>query len=431
MSKPHILYILWSFIILSLLRLQLNTGRLTRIQELETNTENLKNENYTKYMNPEFDKVYIKYVKKHNKIIANLLASSNNSSELPKVVVVRPDMHSGFGNRMPGIICGFLYSLISDRLFFIDGYQNFDNYFEKDFDHNWDTVSYLYRGSTAKDLHVNETINNFTLVTRGNFSSEEINSYDILRVHTWDYVCAPLSSNPYYKEWFNKIIPDYRIFTTISLRLLRLHPDLKSQVEEYANNNFSDYNIGIHLRERKIKNDTNSLMIPIGHYYEAVRMLMLEVKNKNVSIFVAADTTDGRNKLVNLLNNMDLNNTITWENSGTEAGAIIDLKLLGICDDLVLTYASSFGFLAAGWSHKASRQRGLFIINPIKKVWTDNLQVIDKVWMWGAISSEPCMYMSKLLITNEDEETTRIFKSNPLWIHYSQCHYPIEPYKKS
>ncbi|CAG8676063.1 22950_t:CDS:2, partial [Gigaspora rosea] len=380
----------------------------------ETNTENLKNEDYTKYMNPEFDKVYNEYVKKHNKIITNLLDPSNYSSELPKVVVVKPDMSSGFGNRMPGIICGFLYSLISDRLFFMDGYQNFDNYFEKDFDHNWDTVSYLYSGSTAKDLHFMEKINNFTLLTRGNFSSEEINSYDILRVYTLDYICAPLSSNPYYKEWFNKIIPDYRIFTTISLRLLRLHPDLKSQVEDYSNNNFNDYNIGIHLRENKFK---TPWMIPIEHYYEAARMLMLEVKNKNISIFVAADTNDGHN--------MDLHNSIMWENSGTEAGAIIDLKLLGLCDDLVITYASSFGLLAAGWTHKASRQRGLFVINPIKKNLIENLQVVDKVWMWGAISSEPCMYMSKFLFEHEDEENVRIFKSNPLWIHYSQCSFAI------
>ncbi|CAG8833633.1 36112_t:CDS:2, partial [Gigaspora margarita] len=416
MPKQHIiLYIIWNVITFSLLFLLINTYRFICIPKLMetkeatngTNTENLKNEEYTKYMNSKFDKVYNEYVNKHNITITKLLDPSNNLSELPKVVVVRPDMKQGFGNRIPGIICGFLYSLISDRLFFIDGYIDFDNYFEKDFDHNWDTVSYLYRESTAKDLHILEKVNNFTLVARGNFSSEEISSYDILRVHTRDYICAPLSSNPYYKEWFNKIIPDYRIFATISLRLLRLHPDLKSQVEDYASNNLRDYNIGIHLREKKKPDNTNSWMIPIEHYYEAVRMLMLEVNNKNVSIFVATDSTNGRNRLVNLLNNMDLFNPIMQEdeNPGTEAGALIDLKILGLCDDLVITYASSFGFLAAGWSYKASRQRGLFIINPIIKDWTDNLQVVDKVWMWGAISSEPCMYMSKLLITNEDEET--------------------------
>ncbi|CAG8555195.1 10853_t:CDS:1, partial [Gigaspora margarita] len=77
--------------------------------------------------------------------------------------------------------------------------------------------------------------------------------------------------------------------------------------------------------------------------------------------------------------NMDLFNPIMPGNPGTEAGALIDLKLLGLCDDLVITYASSFGFLAAGWSHKASHQRGshqrgLFIINQIKQDWTDNLK---------------------------------------------------------
>ncbi|CAG8722051.1 15426_t:CDS:1, partial [Dentiscutata heterogama] len=102
-------------------------------------------------------------------------------------------------------------------------------------------------------------------------------------------------------------------------------------------------------------------------------------------------------------------------------GALIDIKLLGLCDDLVITYSSSFGFLAAGWSQKASRQRGPFVVMPIRDS-DDDLWLVDKVWIWGAISSEPCMYLSKELMEYEDEETVTVFKTNPLWMHYSQCH---------
>jgi len=85
-----------------------------------------------------FETLYDDYVKKHNQVVTELLNSTSRhaSSSLPKVVVVKPDMKTGYGNRFPILTCGFLYSLVTDRLFFIDGYQNFEDYFEKDFNHD-------------------------------------------------------------------------------------------------------------------------------------------------------------------------------------------------------------------------------------------------------------------------------------------------------
>ncbi|CAG8788920.1 12532_t:CDS:1, partial [Dentiscutata erythropus] len=384
----------------------------------------------------DFDIVYNEYVKKHNKIVAELLKPSANLSELPKVVVVIPDMKTGYGNRLPGIVCGFLYSLITDRLFFIWGYHNFEDYYEKDFNHDWNTVINLYKNSTYRYIHYLNQFNDFQLVTRGNLSTEEITSHNILYVYTWDYACVPITSNPRYKKWFDKIIPDYRVFTTISLKLLRLHPNINQKVETFADNNFGNYTIGIHLRKKKVLDD---MIMPVEHYKEVINMLVMGMKNMNISIFVAADSNDGREELINSFRevfnphsnnsikivhtgeNMDLRNPVSW-NTGSEVGALIDIKLLGLCDDLVITYSSSFGFLAAGWSQKASRLRGPFVVMPISD--SDDLWLVDKVWMWGAISNEPCMYLSKELMENEDEETIAVFKTNPLWMHYSQCHWP-------
>ena len=85
-----------------------------------------------------FETLYDDYVKKHEQVVTELLnsTSNHNSSSLPKVVVVKPSMKNGYGNRFPILTCGFLYSLVTDRLFFIDGYQNFEDYFEKDFNHD-------------------------------------------------------------------------------------------------------------------------------------------------------------------------------------------------------------------------------------------------------------------------------------------------------
>ncbi|CAG8632871.1 21037_t:CDS:2, partial [Cetraspora pellucida] len=292
----------------------------------------------------------------------------------------------------------------------------------KDFDHDWKIVKDLYKNSTFKYIHDKEAYNDFKLVTRGNFSNKEVTKYDILGISTLDYPCAPIMANPNYRKWFKKKIPDYGIFTAISLKLLRVHPDIRNHVENFASNNFGDYNIGIHIREKK---PPAGMILPVEHYYHTVKMLMLGIEKKDISIFVAADTNDGRNKLVNLLreefksrnnsikivqseDNMNMANTVSL-NMGSEVGALIDMKLLSLCDDLVLSYSSSFGFTAAGWSHKASRQRGPFVVMPIKDS-QDDLTEVDKVWVWGATSSEPCMYMSKSLINNEDEKTVQVFK---------------------
>ncbi|CAG8649479.1 24641_t:CDS:1, partial [Cetraspora pellucida] len=216
-----------------------------------------------------------------------------------------------------------------------------------------------------------------------------------------------------------------------------LNQTLSKQVETFAVNNFTNYTIGVHLREKKA---TRGLITPIEHFSETVKLLMLGMKNMNITIFVAADSNIGREKLVNLLHeittynnnsikivhtndDMDVKNPYNT-NTGTEAGALTDMKLLSLCDDLVITYGSSFGFVTSAWSLKASRPRGPFVVMPIKNSSKDFDDAL-KVWMWGATASEPCMYLSKWVIDKEDKEISKTFKSNPLWMHYSQCHWPL------
>ncbi|CAG8551746.1 13931_t:CDS:2 [Racocetra fulgida] len=339
-------------------------------------------------------------------------SSKPNTSELPKVVVVQTDLTKGYGNRIPPLVCGFIYSLLSDRLFFIDGYDNFTDYYEKDFELDWKIVENMYKNSTSRHLHKRNILNDFQLMATGNLSNDKT---DILYVATWDYVCALITSNPHYKEWFNKLIPDSRVFTAISLKLLRLHPNISKQVEIFADNNFKDYNIGIHVREKKT---TNRLKTPIEHFSEVVKMLILGMKNMNITIFVAADSNN-----VHTDDNMDAPNPYN-SNTGTEIGALIDMKLLSLCDDLVITYGSTFGYTAVGWSPKVSHRKGPYVVMPIKNS-SDDFTTSDKVWVYGATSNEPCMYLSKWVLDKADKEISRTFKSNPLWMHYSQCHWPI------
>ena len=157
------------------------------------------------------------------------------------------------------------------------------------------------------------------------------------------------------------MIPDYKVFATISSKLLRLQENIDEQAKNFVSSNFSDYNIGIHMRTKK---STKKMVIPVEHYCQAVRMILLGKKENSVSIFVAADTNRGRDNLVDCLrhflshndnsvkvvyaeNNMNIKNPLT-HNPGNEENALVDMKLLSLCDDLVITYGSSFGFVAAG-----------------------------------------------------------------------------------
>ncbi|CAG8812587.1 15760_t:CDS:1, partial [Racocetra persica] len=375
---------------------------------------------------------------KHNEVVEKLLTLNQsvipNSKKLPKVVVVKPAMKKGLGNRFPGIVCGFLYSIITNRLLFIDGYNHFEDYFEKDFEHNWEKVANLYNNRSFKSLH-NVEENEFSLITRGNLSSEEVNSYDILHVHTWDYVCVPIMSNPYYKEWINEIIPEYKVFTIISQKLFRLKSDVNKQIDTFINNNFGEYNIGIHLRLKKNIRKTIGMIIPIENYCRVVEMLLIGIGKRNVTVFIAADMNESRDTLINYIhkslnsnkefvkivhvnNNMSIKNPSN-RNPGTEISALIDMKILSFCDDLVLTFGSTFGYVAAGWSYRSLRRlRSPFVVMPMRNT-TDDFAV-DKIWLWRAESNEPCMYLSKELMKNADPETVKVFKTNPFWMHYSQ-----------
>ncbi|CAG8654994.1 14076_t:CDS:1, partial [Cetraspora pellucida] len=385
----------------------------------------------------KFNDLYYNYIKKHNKTIENLLKLNpdyiTNSTKLPKVVVVRPHTKTGLGNRFPGIVCGFLYSIITDRLFFINGYKDFHDYFEKDFEHNWEKVAHLYKDRKNKNLH-NILRNDFPLITRGNLNSDYVNSFDILNVRTWDYACAPIMSNPNHKEWIKEIIPDYKIFTVISQKLLRLKSDIQKQVGNFMINHFSEYNIGIHLRMKKATPKTKGWIIPIDHYCRVVETLLIGIK-KNVSIFIAADENKSRDTLISCIQNsitsnhqefvkiVYINNNMSLvnpnnRNPGTELGSLIDMKILSLCDDLILTFGSTFGFVAAGWSYRSfHRLRGPLVVMP--RNTTDDF-ASDKIWLWQAGSNEPCMYLGKVLIRDSDPETVKVFKTNPFWMYYSQ-----------
>jgi hypothetical protein len=55
--------------------------------------------------------------------------------------------------------------------------------------------------------------------------------------------------------------------------------------------------------------------------------------------------------------------------------------------------------------------------------WTGCLFCSQNPYWYRAISSEPCFYGARSLQREGSKEAISRFQTNPLWMHYTQCHF--------
>ena len=107
---------------------------------------------------------------------------------------------------------------------------------------------------------------------------------------------------------------------------------------------------------------------------------------------------------------MQHKNSIT-NNPGTEESAVTDMILLSKCNELALSFESSFGFSAAGFG-------GIHYYVIMPKM---SMHDLSYIYFWGSATSEPGMYASRWL-NDTGPSMRRAFNSNPLSTHLSQYH---------
>ena len=142
-------------------------------------------------------------------------------------------------------------------------------------------------------------------------------------------------------------------------------------------------------------------------------------------------------------------------NPSTPESALIDMRLLSECDDLVITVASSYGTVAAAWGgiapvqmlhgahknvqvcctpwhfHHLGRCKCCLQLSMLARVSCRlrcSLRTQNPYW-YRAITSEPCYWHGQIFLNNDDpfwgklgEKEVAAFKSNPFWMQYVQCH---------
>ncbi|KXS19242.1 glycosyltransferase family 37 protein [Gonapodya prolifera JEL478] len=121
-----------------------------------------------------------------------------------------------------------------------------------------------------------------------------------------------------------------------------------------------------------------------------------------------------------------------------EVEAVIDMKTLAMCDELVLTYGSSFGYVAAGWggivpifvNHLRpglkSPDRGY--PDGTRDPSTHDYKLTKFTFLfYKALSSEPCTTQLLLKLDGKHLDSTKeafTGPGNPFWMHFVQCESP-------
>lgn len=88
------------------------------------------------------------------------------------------------------------------------------------------------------------------------------------------------------------------------------------------------------------------------------------------------------------------------------------MRLLSLCDALIVSSGSSFGYVAAAWggiipTHLLHRGEKPSMLNP---------------YFYTPLDSEPCYWGAhKYFLENAPEEAVEAFKQNPMWLQYAHC----------
>ncbi|CAL8469681.1 g9222 [Coccomyxa elongata] len=373
------------------------------------------------------------YKERHNACV--------NSKTLPgKYLVVRmEDKDAGIGNQLPSVVTGFLLALMMDRCLFVD-FPFFNKYFDHELDFSWEhhaerLLAHGHNATAPEDAPLMIPFGYKAIADLWmyrNMTEYFHKYYGALMFKDLDYSAALLVNNPHHQEFIDKYFPTRDIFAPLASFILRIRPEFDNKIKEFKHLNFKLFNIGLQIRRRKCNRDPNEVSCELRPSVEAyctvARHIQLShgIHDDDVRFFVAADEPEIYTQVVKILgadrviftdNGISPNSSLRGvenpaQNKGTLESALQDMALMSHCNDLVMTLASSFGYVAAAWGGYA----------PVHMVYGRHTTSQNPYW-YRAISSEPCYWQTKNMMRALDDKAVQRFRSNPLWMQYTQCHY--------
>ncbi|CAK0786745.1 hypothetical protein CVIRNUC_009959 [Coccomyxa viridis] len=374
----------------------------------------------------------------------HLECTRGDSMPGPYVVMRIEDKAAGIGNELPGIITGLFLALLLERCLFVD-FPFYNRHFAHELDFSWahhaERLLHFGHDANATEHQPQRVPFGYDAIgetwlfkdLRKTFGQ----SYGVELFTDLDYKVALAQSNPYHKEFFARLFPTREVFAALAPFVLQLAPEYEREVQAFMGKRFRLYSIGIQIRRRKCNGDRHDLSCELRPSIEAYCQVAKSIQmtmglhNDDVAFFLAADEPATYLQVAQILGEQHViwtENGIAptglhsargefadvWndaQNPGTVQSALIDMALLSHCDDLVVTMASSFGYVAAAWGG----------FPPVYMVYGEHTSSQNPYW-YRAISSEPCFWQAKNMLRQVDARYSNRFRSNPFWMQYTQCH---------
>lgn len=238
-----------------------------------------------------------------------------------------------------------------------------------------------------------------------------------------DYLVPLLLSNPHYRGFFDQYFPDREIFHPMSGFLFNLHPRQEAAAQAFRAANFGAFTVGLQIRTQKPLGP--GLADPaVSHYCALARALQLKEGHADdrVRFFVATDSKEAVEAVRRALGServVSTNGEGAKEATGTQAGnpgteesAVLDMRLLSMTDALLVTSASSFGYVAAAWG-------GILPIHVLHRAKTPSML---NPYFFTPLDTEPCYWGAhRYFIDKAPREAVDLLKDNPMWMQYAHC----------
>ncbi|TPX32706.1 hypothetical protein SmJEL517_g04261 [Synchytrium microbalum] len=298
----------------------------------------------------------------------------------------------GLGNHIPMIVNGFVLAVITGRFVLVD-YPMANKTFQ--FSPNLDYSSYHHLLPKERVT----VLKNYEWEKFSICATENLQSYyqqPVWELEGVDYWIPLLQANPHYTATLERLFPDGQIGHHVLTKIVRLQTGLESRLEVYKASKFGKFNVGIHFRQHKRSSTVGSIRM-----YASVALQLganSGRKKEDIRFHLATDDPLIRQRFLPYFGDRLIHLSVDWKasNSANNPGgsmddAVLDWGALASCNELVITYGSSFGNAAASYSGSKH-----YVIMPVR----DNLANSREVAFWGGASSEMCFFMSKGFVGN-------------------------------
>ena len=331
---------------------------------------------------------------------------------------------------MPPLVTGFLLALMTQRTFFVD-FPFFDSFYQPDLDFSWARYSGVLQSQrpnlTSMEVAGDATAAQYDLWLNGdlnqNFSNHDIVYYGPVS----ETVVPVLVANQRYSGFFSKYFPTREVFYPLSQFILRVTEQIQKKVDAFRSSTFGKFTIGLQIRTHKC-GDHGLLQCahlpPVASYCSVARAIQFAagISEADVRFFVATDSEAVHAQVSGILGaerviftTYNMSEITAAGNPGNEESSVVDLTLLSLCDDLVLTSASSFGWTAAALQN----------IRPVYMTFGDpgRHAHLQSPHFWRALSSDICFWRFHHFKMVASAGDVQKFMASPYALQHEQCHF--------